>query len=67
MKEEKTEEQTNQQKNLNMPWLDTRLTKEAMDHLWDMINQRPLGPLTNNFLGPNNKVYDIEDKNDWFF
>jgi hypothetical protein len=66
MKEEKTEEQ-------KMPWLDrgsfceTRLTKEAMDHLWDMVNQRPRGPLTMNSAGPNNKVYDIEDKNDWFF
>ena len=67
MKEEKTEEQTNQQKFRNMPWLDTRLTKEAMDHLWDMINQRPQGPLTMNSIGPNNKVYYIEDKNDWFF
>ena len=63
MKEEKIEEQ----KLPNQPWLDLRLTKEAIDHLWEMINQRPRKPLTMNGFGPNNKVYDIEDKNDWFF
>ncbi len=38
MKEEKTEEQTNQQNIPNQPWLDLHLTKEAMDHLWNNIN-----------------------------
>ena len=53
--------------------LDVRITEEAMNHLWDMINQS--GPhkagsvlqRQTSYGGPNNKVYEIEDKNDWFF
>jgi hypothetical protein len=74
MKEEKTEEQKNQQNIPNPPWLDTRLTKEAMDHLRDMDDQQRLRPTPGSvqerelsFGGPNNKVYNIKDKNDWFF
>ena len=73
--EKKTEEQQkNQQKLLKPPWLDIRLTKEVMDHLWDMINQQGTQPAAGsvmqkdaNFAGPNNKVKEFEDKNDWFF
>ena len=56
------------------PWLDARITEEAMNHLWNMINQQDLRPTFGSiqqrnasFGGPNNKVYYIEDKNDWFY
>ena len=59
--------------NLPPPWLDAHITEEAMNHLWDMINQS--GPhkagsvlqRQTSYGGPNNKVYEIEDKNDWFY
>jgi len=59
-----------------LPWLDVRIAEKTMNHLWDMINH-PITPPTNDpnniyyqglfSGGPNNKVYDIEDKNNWFF
>jgi hypothetical protein len=60
--------------NLPPPWLDAHITEEAMNHLWDMINQKGPRPRVGSALqkkacfgGPNNKVYKIEDKDDWFF
>ena len=72
MKEEKTEEQ--KLPNQPWPWLDLRLTKEAIDHLWEMINQQRPPPEAGSVLqrqasfgGPNNKVNYIEDKDNWFY
>jgi len=62
------------QKLANPPWLDLQLSKEAMDHLWDMINQQGPPPEAGSVLqrqasfgGPNNKVNYIEDKDNWFY
>ena len=74
MKEEKIKEQ----KLPNPPWLDLRLTKEVIDHLWEMINQQGPPPSAGSVLqrqasygGPNNKVNDIVDFTfgaaEWFF
>jgi hypothetical protein len=67
-------ENMTQQQGETTPWLDYRLTKETMNHLWDMMNHHATKPPTESLRdfqicshGPNNKVYDIEDKNDWFF
>ena len=63
-----------QQQGAPQPWLDARITEEEMNHLWNMINQQDLRPTFGSiqqrnasFGGPNNKVYYIEDKNDWFY
>ena len=66
MKEEKTEEQTNQENIPNPPWLDLRLTKEAMDYLWDDINGKQTDA-KNNFAGNISRSKYIEDKDNWFY
>ena len=70
MKEEKTEEQTKQQKNQqnipNPPWLDLHLTKEAMDHLWNNINGKQTDA-KNDLAGNISKSEYIEDKDNWFY
>lgn len=66
MKEEKTEEQTNQENIPNPPWLDLRLTKEAMDYLWDDINGKQTDA-KNDLVGNISKSKYIEDKDNWFY
>ena len=44
-----------------MPWLDRRLTKEALNHLWNSINQ--LNTTTENI----SRSILIQDKDDWFY
>ena len=59
MKEEKTEEQ-------NLPWLDLRLSKEAMDYLWDDINGKQTD-VRKKLAGNISKSVEIQDKNNWFY
>lgn len=48
-------------------WLETKLPKEAMDHLWDCINTAR-GERHNHLLaGHIEKSFEIEDKGDWFW
>ena len=67
--EEKTEEQMNEVHQGVPPWLDLRLTKEAMDYLWDSINDKQttaakdVRPQAGNI----SKSMFIQDKNDWFY
>jgi hypothetical protein len=63
MKEEKTEEQMKQPV-VNSPWLDLRLTKEAMDHLWDSSQS---GDARKTLAGNISKSEYIEDKDNWFY
>ena len=65
MKEEKTEEQMKQPfVDPNPPWLDTRLTKEAMDHLW---GSSQYGDARETLAGNISKSKFIEDKDNWFY
>jgi len=72
MKEKKTQEQKNQhncagtQNIPNPPWLDLRLTKEAMDHLWNNINGKQTDA-TKSLVGNISKSAYIEDKDNWFY
>ena len=69
-KEEKTEEQINQMHQFaNPPWLDLRLTKEAMDYLWDSINnkQDKQSDARKTLVGNISKSEFIEDKDNWFY
>jgi len=68
-KEEKTEEQINRMQQIpNPPWLDLRLTKEAMDYLWDDINRTDRqANVREESGGPNSNSFFIEDKDDWFY
>ena len=61
MKEKKTEEHF-----LNTPWLDTRLTTEAMDHLWNNINGKQTDA-RKSLVGNISKSEYIEDKDNWFY
>jgi len=63
MKEEKTEEQMKQPV-VNSPWLDLRLTKESMDHLWDSSQ---CGDARETLAGNISKSEYIEDKDNWFY
>ena len=47
-------------------WIDTRLTKEAMDHLWDDINGKQ-GDAKKYLAGNISKSQYIEDKDNWFY
>ena len=49
-----------------MPWLDLRLTKETMDHLWDCINN-PTNPQDKDMVETTSKSKYIQDKNDWLY
>ena len=51
------------------PWLDTRLTEETMNYLWDIINHTdPQANVRKEFGGPNSKSYWIHDnKDNWFY
>ena len=64
MKEEKVEEQ--KLPNQPWPWLDLRLTKEAMDHLWNNINGKQTDA-KNDLAGNISKSEYIEDKDNWFY
>ena len=66
MKEEKPKQQGNQQNIPNPPWLDLRLTKEAMDYLWDDINGKQTDA-KNDLVGNISKSKYIEDKDNWFY
>ena len=50
----------------NSPWLDTRLTKEAMDHLWNNINGKQTDA-RKSLVGNISKSEYIEDKDNWFY
>jgi hypothetical protein len=47
-------------------WLDTRLTKEAMDHLWDDINGKQTDA-RKDLAGNISKSEFIQDKDNWFY
>jgi hypothetical protein len=51
---------------INPPWLDLRLTTEAMDHLWNNINGKQLGA-RKELVGNISKSKYIEDKDNWFY
>ena len=48
------------------PWLDIRLTKQAMDHLWDAINGKKTD-VRENLAGNISKSDLIQDKDNLFF
>ncbi len=49
-----------------LPWIDHRLTKEAMDYLWDDINGKQTD--YRKYLAGNiSKSDQIEDKDNWFY
>ena len=57
------------QEDPSSPWLDFHLTEEAMNHLWDSINN-PTLPLTNTnstLAGNISKSYVMYDKDNWFY
>jgi len=67
--DEKTEEQIKSiqmQQSTNQPWLDIRLTTEAMDYLWDDINGKQTDA-RNQLNGNISKSVFIEDKDNWFY
>ncbi len=49
-----------------MPWLDLRLTKETMDHLWDCINN-PTNTQDKDTVETTSKSKHIQDKNNWLY
>jgi len=51
----------------NPPWLDIRLTKEAIDHLWDRINNAVQQNTRNKLAGNISKSVYLEDKNNWLY
>jgi len=55
-----------QQDTSTPPWLDLRLTKEAMDHLWDDINGKQ-GDAKKNLAGNISKSEYIKDKDNWLY
>jgi len=48
-------------------WLDSRLTKETMDHLWDIINNSPKRNANGNLAGNISKSEYIQNKDNWFY
>ena len=55
--------------NSKMPWLDHRLTKEIMNHLWNSINH-PIQPTTDvrkTLAGNISKSEIIQDTDNWFY
>jgi hypothetical protein len=69
MKEKKTEEQMTLSPHFKLPvshppWLDLRLTKEAMDHLW---NSSHYGDAKETLVGHISRSEYIEDKDNWFY
>ena len=48
-------------------WLDSRLTKETMNTLWDTINNSPKRNAKGSLAGNISKSEYIEDKNNWFY
>jgi len=53
----------------NEPYLDIRLTKDAMDHLWDIIDiaKKEEKDARISLAGNISKSIFVQDKNDWFF
>ena len=49
-----------------LPWIDRRLTKEAMDYLWDDINGKQTD-YRKHLAGNISKSGRIEDKDNWFY
>jgi hypothetical protein len=49
-----------------LPWIDNRLTKEAMDYLWDDINGKQTD-YRKHLAGNISKSGLIEDKDNWFY
>jgi len=49
------------------PWLDMRLTKEAMDHLWDSINNSPKKNASSYLAAQNSGARYIQDKDNNFY
>jgi len=52
---------------VNPPWLNLHLTKEAMDHLWDSINNSHYGDARKSLAGHISKSQWIQDKDNWFY
>ena len=64
--EEKNNEEEYEEQIENPPWLDIRLTKEAMDYLWDDINGKQRS--AKKYLSGNiSKSKWIQDKDNWFY
>jgi len=49
------------------PWLDLRLTKQTMDHLWNAISEENKEDYSNQLAGNISKSELIEDKDNWFY
>ena len=52
--------------NIQLPWLDLRLTEETMNYLWDIINNKPT-VIKGDLAGNISKSMDIQDKDNWFY
>jgi len=52
---------------INTPWLDLQLTKGAMDHLWDSINNSQYEDAGKTLAGNISKSRFIQDKDNWFY
>ena len=55
-----------QMSNSRMPWSDHRLTKEAMNHLWNCVNH-PIQEIRGTLAGNISKSESISDSDNWFF
>ena len=49
------------------PWIDTRLTEEEMNFLWQIISEENKQNWNDNLAGNISKSELIEDKDNWFF
>ena len=58
-----------QEYQVSFPWLDFRLPKKAMEHLWDSINDNSASHENANetLAGNISKSEYIKDKDDWFY
>jgi hypothetical protein len=56
----------NQLPDSKLPWLDHRLTKKAMNHLWNSINH-PIQDIRGMLAGNISKSESIPDSDNWFF
>jgi len=66
IKESEIEQIVKMNQGENPPWLDLRLTKEAMDYLWDDINGKQLDA-RKTLAGNISKSMFIQDKDNWFY
>ena len=51
----------------NYGWLETKLPKKAMEHLWDCIETARGERWNKNLVGHIDSSFKIEDKGDWFW